>query len=723
MSFRFLCALILFYGPFTFANSLTPLPFSPTRNDFGGMGLMQMPNARAAQDGEFSIGATINSDYRHYHTALQLMPWLETTLRYTQTPNILYSADPNFSGETVYADKSIDLKFRLTKESFWLPETALGFRDIAGTGLFGSEFIAASKRAGPFDFTLGLGWGYIGNRGNFRGNKLESPDCGRDRTYKGKGGSLDHVRWFSGCASFFGGIEYQTPLENLHIKVEYDSNDYKSDFIARTTKQTISITSPFNFGLVYQFDDWGDLHASFERGNTWVVGFNIKTNFNQLKQLWQSSPPSIHQNVTQKKRADIDWDRVKIAIESEAGYRNTHVYADNQTITVLGSASKFRDRTLAHEKTARILLKTGSDAKKYQLIEQNLDLSIIQTNIDSASYRQVANQEYIDARITDATTRINPIASHTYLDDLQTTKNSPWEFDITPTLEQSFGGSENFYMFNMGITAGASYRLQKNLVLGGSLYVNFFDNYDKFLYNIPPDGTDLKRVRTLIRQYISNAPLRLNNLQLTAFDKFGDNLYTQAYAGYLETMFAGVGGEALYRTLNSHWAFGLTLNYVAQRDPYKQWAVFTEENQYDSQESAAYRVQTGALTGHLTTYYRPQWSGFDSLLIKASVGRYLAQDNGVTLDISKQFDSGIVAGVYFSKTDLSAEEFGEGSFNKGIYLSIPYDVFTINPSLNRAKISWTPLSRDGGQVLWKKYSLYEMTNARNLQSAFTNPSF
>ncbi|CAH0534293.1 hypothetical protein VST7929_02209 [Vibrio stylophorae] len=184
-------------------------PYTPTTYDFGGIGLIQMPNGRSAADGEFSAGFTINNDYRHYHTSLQVMPWFETTIRYTQTPDLLYSGDPNFSGDTEYTDKGVDLKFRLWQESFWLPETAIGFRDLAGTGLFDGEYIAASKRFGDFDVTLGVGWGYIGNRGNLKGNK-SNPDCGRGSNYKGRGGSLDYERWFTGCMSVFGGVEYQT---------------------------------------------------------------------------------------------------------------------------------------------------------------------------------------------------------------------------------------------------------------------------------------------------------------------------------------------------------------------------------------------------------------------------------------------------------------------------------------------------------------------------------
>ena len=41
----------------------------------------------------------------------------------------------------------------------YFPQIAVGIRDVAGTGVFGSEYIVGSKKFGPFDITLGIGWG------------------------------------------------------------------------------------------------------------------------------------------------------------------------------------------------------------------------------------------------------------------------------------------------------------------------------------------------------------------------------------------------------------------------------------------------------------------------------------------------------------------------------------------------------------------------------------
>eukprot|EP00487_Bulimina_marginata_P002906 TRINITY_DN1672_c0_g1_i1.p1 TRINITY_DN1672_c0_g1~~TRINITY_DN1672_c0_g1_i1.p1 ORF type:complete len:149 (-),score=37.59 TRINITY_DN1672_c0_g1_i1:104-550(-) len=147
------------------------------------------------------------------------MPWLETTIRYTQVQDLLYSGNGSadcsqnsFSGCTKYTDKGIDFKVRLMEEGYYLPELSVGVRDFGGTGLFDGEFVAASKRFGPLDVTLGMGWGYMATSGNFTNPFCKASDrfCERPSDFKGNGGSVDFERWFKGDAAIYGGLEYQT---------------------------------------------------------------------------------------------------------------------------------------------------------------------------------------------------------------------------------------------------------------------------------------------------------------------------------------------------------------------------------------------------------------------------------------------------------------------------------------------------------------------------------
>ena len=89
------------------------------------------------------------------------------------------------------------------------------------------------------------------------------------------------------------------------------------------------------------------------------------------------------------------------------------------------------------------------------------------------------------------------------------------------------------------------------------------------------------------------------------------------------------------------------------------WQVFQRE--YDQMfKTRDYKT----LTGHLSLYYQEPRS---NVLFHIKGGRYLAKDSGITFDFSRIFRSGLRLGAFFTLTDISDEEFGEGSFDKGFY--------------------------------------------------------
>ena len=85
----------------------------------------------------------------------------------------------------------------------------------------------------------------------------------------------------------------------------------------------------------------------------------------------------------------------------------------------------------------------------------------------------------------------------------------------------------------------------------------------------------------------------------------------------------------------------------------------------------------------------------------------------MTVDFAKRFDSGIVVGAFAAFTDVSADEYGEGSFTKGFYLSIPFDLFSLKSSKGRGRLPWIPIARDGGQPLVRPVTLYGTTSERS----------
>jgi hypothetical protein len=385
---------------------------------------------------------------------------------------------------------------------------------------------------------------------------------------------------------------------------------------------------------------------------------------------------------------------------------------DDNSIVVKGTQVKYRDRDIALERGATVIANAVPNyIDTYKIIENDKSLELTETTVDAQVFKAAANNRYLNAQISDATNthELERKKSVIYHDGRER-----FDVSISPNLAQSFGSAENFYLYSLGLYTNASFWALNNVELSGSLYVNLIDNYDKFNYEIPSDGTDqTPRVRTLFRSYVDD-PVRLDRLQLTWFEDYGSGVYTQAYGGYLESMFAGVGGEILYRPFNQNWAIGAEMTAISQRDPESWFGTFDKEIQVNPGDSSrTYKVIDKGATGFITGYYTPQWDFLNDTLLKVGVGKFLAGDIGTRVDFSKQFKSGVIAGAFVSLTDMTTEEYGEGSYTKGFYVSIPFDLVTVKPSSSRAGFTWLPITRDGGQVLNKQYNLFDQTDARS----------
>lgn len=162
----------------------------------------------------------------------------------------------------------------------------------------------------------------------------------------------------------------------------------------------------------------------------------------------------------------------------------------------------------------------------------------------------------------------------------------------------------------------------------------------------------------------------------------------RADLGLIEEMFGGFGGEILYRPIDNDYSLGLSVHRVKQRG-YKQRFSFKE---YET------------TTGHASLYYDFPM-GISSQL---SIGRYLAGDKGATIDLSRRFTSGFVLGIFATKTELSEEEFGEGSFDKGFYFSIPTSLFYSDFRTGNISFGLHPLTKDGGAFLIQHNSLFSI---------------
>jgi len=666
-------------------------------NDWGVTGLLQTATARTPTAGH--VGLTANRVWPYTHTTLSISPFdnVELGFRYTNISNRLYG--PQIAGDQSYKDKSSEIKWRVLDETASRPALAVGLRDPGGTGLFAGEYLVASKRWHNLDVSLGLGWGYLGSRGNignplgFLGHRFAT----RQNSSVGLGGTAQLSPLFTGRTALFGGIQWQTPIPDLVMKVELDSNNYKNEPF---NNDVGGARSPLNWGLAWQNGPWS-LALGYERGKQWMLGFSLSTDLTRLTRTKRSEPaawpvkrpaetvPSgfyqAASGVPHASASSAPSPVVAGAIAAQTGWAVHNLRQEENTwIIELDNVQGFslpdridRGMSVVHE-----LAPTDIHIVRFVLMQQGVPVS--SRMIDRNNW---ADNRYAWRGQTAMHSSIAAPADQIPVAELSTRKPST---SIGLGYQQNLGGPDG-YLYSLNATAEGQWPLWRGAWIQGALKARLVDNYQNYHYTAQ---SDLPRVRTLVREYLTNQRVTLPNAQINQLNQWSDSVYSLAYAGALEPMFAGVGAEVMWRPIGSPLALGADLNRLAQRD-------------FDQRFSLRdYQVNTG----HITAYWDTQWRGVEAKLM---VGQYLAGDKGATLEVSRRFNNGARMGAWVTKTNVSAASFGEGSFDKGVFFSIPFDAFLTAWSTQTMGFTWQPLIRDGGARLSKSQTLWNLTNSRN----------
>ncbi|MDD5181157.1 MAG: YjbH domain-containing protein, partial [Gallionellaceae bacterium] len=684
--------------PATEAVSARSRSHEVTAGDWGGVGLLQSPTARMRKAGAALFHLSRIYPYTNGNVFLQPFDWMEVGFRYTNISNRLYG--PALAGNQAYKDKSIDAKFRIWNESAYMPQLAIGLRDMAGTGLFSGEYLVANKRTADFDWSMGLGWGYVGGRGNLR-NPLGFVNKTFDtrNNIVGQGGNFALSSFFRGPAALFGGMQYQTPWEPLTVKLEYDGNNYRHEPLANNQPQR----SPWNFGAVYRAARSVDLAFGVERGNTAMLGITLHTQLDELTVPKLNDPARVAVAATRPQQAP-DWAATGSAIENQSDWQVQSIGQHGHELHVAvddADAGYWRERM---DRTIAVLHRDApASVDRFTLTYRERGVEMAEHVIDRDAWVEQQTQALPPSERREAVIARPPAQAEPQSDPQEPFyrhTRQALDADLGMNYNYNLGGPDGFILYQISATERVKYRLRDDTWLQGRLQLSLIDNYDKFRFT---GFSNLPRVRTFLREYQTTSSLTMPNLQLTHVGKFNENQYYSVYGGYLEEMFAGVGGEWLYRPFESRIALGVDANAVRQRD-FRQ--DFSLRN---------YNVATG----HATLYWDTGWN---DVLANLSAGRYLAGDAGVTVQMSRAFRNGVNMGAYFSKTSATAVQFGEGSFDKGIFVNIPFDAMLTRSSSQVANFVWKPLTRDGGAKLDRAVMLYDVTKVRDDRSMHYEPA-
>ena len=402
-----------------------------------------------------------------------------------------------------------------------------------------------------------------------------------------------------------------------------------------------------------------------------------------------------------------DNEKNAVALKIFADLEAAHFTVDKFEIsrrkaTIFVTPTKFREHARNVGRASRVVANHApASVEEIEVVTMNAGLetarvNILREDLEAAVKRQGSPEE-IWARAKISGPRPSPPFGKSRPEDIAAIANPrrypTLSWDVRPALRSHIGGPDALYLYQIWMALSASAELYRGVLVDTTVGKNIKSTLNEI--TLESDSL-LPHVRSDLRRYSQEGEDgNIIRLQTDYLFQPAENWFGRVSAGLFEQMFGGVGGEILYRPYGSRLALSVDLNRVRQRD-------------YDQRfDFLNYEVTTG----HLNLYYKLPFMG---LLGEMHAGQFLAGDRGAQFAVVREFKSGVAVGAWATFTNVSAEEFGEGSFDKGLYMRIPFEAFLATSSLRGGSLSFRPLTRDGGQLLLMQRRLYGIVEGGNV---------
>jgi len=609
-------------------------------NNHGTVGLINIPTARLFNEGVHGISVYDGTPDQKVTLTSNPYDWFEASFFYMNLQGIPY---PGYEYQD-YKDKGFNAKLRLKKEGVF-PAIAIGLYDFAGTGKYSSEYIVSSYGINNLDMHFGLGWGQMNGLANGFKNPLSYIDKRfLDRpTGSGLGGTFNLNKYFSGTtATPFYGISYR--LNNkFFVKLEKDPMVVGTDVMPYPKRE-----SDYSLGLDYTINSNFSIGASFERGSYFSIKFTYKND---------------PQNTFKKYE-----------------YQKARVNSNDDKYTKL--IKNLEENGIGVNKITETSRSLGLELTQFMHSDINLVEKIIKESSRNAGINKNIKK---DIKIADlnAVSEIDESFKRSARTIYQRDKSRAFNTYTSAKFRPFIASREEFFKGAFMIENDSELILKENLFFSTNLKYSLADNFDDFRFK--PKNNFPAQVRSDVKDYLKNIDqgILVGRAQLDYHYTPKINHHIMLTGGILEDMFSGYGMEYLYFKQNTNYALGFELFNVKKRDYNWGFGHLDYEN----------KIYNANL------YYRNY--GRIPFDMKLSAGEYLAGDKGATIEFSRSFDTGLEFGIFATFTDVTYSEFGEGSFDKGIFFNIP--IYG-----NLIDYTWRPLTKDPGAKLLRKSTLHSL---------------
>ena len=651
--------------------------------NFGLPGLLDLPTARALPDAELVITQQLHRSLARSGMSFQLLSNLGVAFRYSGHGSGGGEANGRFNH-----DRSFDAHLTLWNEGAYHPGVALGLRDFIGTGWYSSEYVVATKSIGNFEITGGLGFGRLAGRDSFSNplSRVSDRFAARESDLAnraGRGGVVGEINWFEGRASSFWGATYRLGNRTT-LSAEYTPDEMRRE------SRYLEIESPWNYGAAYRVNDTLSLSAQYLHGSTLAITANFAINPKRPPHDAgrETAPVPVRARgvgAAPVARTDEATIRKVLAVE---GFEIINFSDGGDYLRLDLKNTKYRSVAQALGRAAVTLQRFTSDATTRAVVvfhEKGLQAASYTVDLERVTAEQLGVASPLPAIIVEDAEQLNtPRVS-----------GDKFNWGLGPYITHRLFNPDLPLSAELGLELSAKYRITPKLSLDGALRKSMLTNLTENK-RLGKTST-VQIVQSDWGHYdINGQDGHIHRLSLNYHDALAPGVFARAHAGLLEPFWAGIGGELLYMPVNAPFALGFDLHRVRKRD---------YEMRFDLQD---YETTTGHISAHLDA------GGMFDLEINA--GRYLAGDWGATTRLSRQFANGWEVGAYATLTDVPFQDFGEGSFDKGIYVKIPMDWLSGDPDRSRRYFEIRPITGDGGARLGTARQLYHtVKNTRDTQ--------
>lgn len=654
---------------------------------FGHVGYFAMPSARMGEVGTFTAGYSSVPPYSNYFLGFQLFERLEFSGAYRVFKGVEDQALSKF-GFGDFSDKGVNFKLGLVLPEdfdYLLPGLSVGWIDFLGSSRFDAIYAVLTQVIPKYGLEVSLGYGW--------------------RCYKGFFGGISWMPWWKSC---------DIVLKNFCFAAEYDAHDYKHDAHPFSRDQKCAI----NVGMKYLLGKYGNLFISTTRGKKVAMGFalnfDLGTNCGLLPKIDDPLPYQSPMNWQ-----EICVIRTKENVASDFGYALEEQgfclmqsfieccqRTGGRTLRMEVINHQWRYERIVHQRLLHLLafltpgnidcvivvVRTeGMPVQEYRFRREDLRIfasgCMCQTEMDTLSpIREVTRQRKCSEVIFNRSEKL-------------------CHFELLPRLRSFFGSARGKLKIGGDVVASIDGYFMDFLYHRTLLRYSVFSQMEVIGDRDLLNPSQLINVNSDRIRYYQTARLFLEEAFIQRNWSMGCGFYGKVGAGFFNVAYAGATAEALYYPLNSCWAVGLDASILKKRT-YDGLGLMRTIRKFDGVNA------TFIPYDYLTQYFLDFYYEFKpaEVEIKVSIGQFLAKDFGVRTEASRYFKNGVKVGIWYTVTNGNDHVNGSVYYDKGIMVSVPFDLFFKCSTKTHWNYSMAAWLRDVGYRTWTGKSLYHLIN-------------